>query len=257
MFNIFRSKETKQKIYEADLAQRLEADKQQLIADLENKGMEFLVTKMSSNEEYSPLVLERRKIDLSYGSEDSASWYAYKQSDKLHSDKDKSTLLALLENEKFLEYNKYIYCCLACICANTNNKDLFNFLVEKVQQEDDESTRISILSRLQVVKKGEGYNIEPLKGFVKDGTQGETRAALRALSNSTDVEVEDIFLEEFKFSDRHMKAAICGPLSTVGTLKSIPVLQQAYKNTRDRGLKMCIEGAISTIEKRANSSSQV
>jgi hypothetical protein len=40
-------------------------------------------------------------------------------------------------------------------------------------------------------------------------------------------------LGEFKIVDKNMKGSICIPLSTVGTLKSIPVLKEAYKRTRD------------------------
>jgi len=253
MFNIFRRKESKQNIKANTLADKLEIARQKLISDLEKNGMEFLVVKMGSNDEYSELILERRKIDLSYKSEDSVSWYAYGQSDKLHSDEDKAELLGLLTNEEYANYKKYIFCCLASICSNTNDKELFNFLIDKIQQEDDESTRVSILSRLQDIKKDLGYNIEPIKTLVRDGTEGETRAALRALSNTNDPEVEDIFLNEFKISDRHVKGTICGPLSTVGTLKSIPILKEAHKKTRDGGLRMLIENAINKIETRTKS----
>lgn len=254
MFNIFRRKENRQNNKTEKLTYELEIAKQKLISDLEENGMEFLVTKMGCDDEYSELILERRKIDLSYCSEDSVAWYAYKQSDKLHSDKDKTELLELLTTEKYSNYKKYIYCCLASICSNTNDKDLFNFLIDKVQQEDDESIKISILSRLQKIKKDSDYNIEPIKILIRDGTEGETRAAIRALSNTNDPEVEDIFLNEFKISDRHMKGTICGPLSTVGTLKSIPILKDAHKKTRDGGLRMLIENAISEIENRLTSS---
>jgi hypothetical protein len=253
MFNIFRRKENKQNIRADALADKLEIAKQQLISDLDKNGMEFLITKMGSDDEYSDLILERRKIELSYESEDSVSWYAYRQSDKLHSDEDKTELLGLLASEKHSNYKKYIYCCLASICSNNNDKDLFNFLIDKIQQGDDESTRISILSRLQEVKKDSDYNIEPIKTLVSEGTSGETRAALKALSNTNDPEVEDIFLNEFKISDRHMKGTICAPLSTVGTLKSIPILKEAYKKTRDGGLRMLIENTIKTIENRTKS----
>ncbi len=253
MFNLFRRKENKQTTKADTLADKLELAKQHLISDLEKNGMEFLITKMGSNDEYSDLILERRKIDLSYKSEDSVSWYAYEQSDKLNSDENKTELLGLLINEKYSNYKKYIYSCLASICSNTNDKELFNFLIDKVQQEDDESTRVSILSRLQDIKKGFGYNIEPIKTLVRDGTEGETRAAIRALSNTNDPEVEDIILNEFKISDRHMKSTICGPLSTVGTLKSIPILKEAHKKTRDGGLRMLIENTINKIEDRTKS----
>ena len=44
---------------------------------------------------------------------------------------------------------------------------------------------------------------------------------------------------------------ICGPLSTIGTLKSIPVLKEAYKKTRDSFLRMVIDDAVYKIEFRS------
>lgn len=246
MFNIFRRKESKLQT----LSHKLEMDKQKIISDLENSGMEFLVTKMASNNECSDLIKERRKIDMTYSSDDSVSFYAYRQSDKLNSVEDKKELLNLIEDSKFLEYKKYIYCCLSSICSNTNDKYLFNFLITKVQNEEDERTKVSILSRLANVIKDDGYNIEPIKTLVKEGTSDESHAAIKALSNSNDPEVEDILLDEFKITSTHMKELICGPLSTIGTLKSIPILKATYKKTRDGGLRIAIEDAIYKIENR-------
>ncbi len=253
MFNIFRKKQNKQDNKPLTLEDKLEITKQQLISDLEKNGMEFLISKMASNEEYSELILERRKKDLSYSSEDSVSWYAYRQSDKLNSLNDKKELLALLANEKFIDSKKYIYCCLSSICSNTNDKDLFNFLIDKVQIEDDERIKVSILSRLSDVIKDTSYNIEPIKILVKEGTADESHAAIKALSNTNDPEVEDILLDEFKITSTHMKGMICGPLSTIGTLKSIPVLKEAYKKTRDGGLRMLIDNVVYKIETRDQS----
>lgn len=251
MFNIFKRKENNKKSNTLTLANKLEIARQQLISDLEKNGMEFLVTKMASNDEYSELILERRKIDLSYSSEDYESTYAYQQSDKLNSQEDKKELLNLLSDEKFSSYKKYIYCCLASICSNTNDKDLFNFLVDKVQTEDEESIRVSILSRLSNVIKDSNYNIEPMKILVKEGTSDESYAAKKALSNTNVPEIEDILLDEFKNTSTYMKGMICEPLSTVGTLKSIPFLQEAYKKTRDPFLRMAIENAINKIKQRS------
>ena len=247
MFNIFRNKQKRKLLI---LEDKLEIAKQQLISDLEKNGMEFLISKMASNEKYSELILERQKIDLSYSSEDSESTYAYRQSDKLNSQDDKTELFRLLSDNKYAVFKKYIYCCLASICSNTNDKDLFNFLIDQVQIEDDERIKISILSRLSDVIKDSNFNIEPIKILVKDGTGDESHAAIKALSNTDDPEVEDILLDEFKITSTHMKGMICGPLSTVGTLKSIPILKEAYKKTRDGGLRMLIDSTITKIENR-------
>ena len=253
MFNIFKRKKNKQDSKPLTLADKLEIAKQQLISDLEKNGVEFLISKMVSDDEYSELILERRKTDMSYGSEDSVSWYAYRQSDKLNSQEDKKELLELVTNEKYNDFKKYIYCCLSSICSNTNDKELFNYLVDKVQQEGDESIKVSILSRLRNVVKDSSYNIEPIKILVKEGTPDESHAAIKALSNTNDPEVEDILLDEFKITSTHMKGMICGPLATVGTLKSIPILKEAHKKTREGFLRMVIDDAVYKIEARAQS----
>ena len=257
MFNIFRRKQNKQDSKFLTLEEKLEVAKQQLISDLEKNGMEFLISKMASNEEYSELILERRKIDLSYCSEDSISWYAYRQSDKLNSQENKTELLRLLSDGKYPDFKKYIYCCLASICSNTTDKDLFNFLIDKIQIEGDERIKVSILSRLSDVIKDSGYNIEPIKTLVKEGTGDESHAAIKALANTNDPEVEDILLDEFKITSTHMKGMICGPLSTVGTLKSIPILKEAYKKTRDGFLRMVIDDAVYKIETRAKAATNI
>lgn len=258
MFNIFRRKEIKQDGKPLTLADKLEIAKQQLIFDLEKNGMEFLITKMADNGDYSELITERRKtIDSSYSSSDSASWYAYRQSEKLNSQEDKEELLSLLTTEKYADFKKYIYCCLSSICSNTNDKDLFNFLIDKVQIEDDERIKVSILSRLSDVMKDSTYNIEPIKLLVKEGTGDESHAAIKALSNTNDPEVEDILLDEFKITSTHMKGMICGPLSTVGTLKSIPILKEAYKKTRDGGLRAEIDNTIYRIEFRVKAATNI
>jgi hypothetical protein len=253
MFNIFRRKESKQNVKAETLADKLEIAKQKLISDLEKNGMEFLIFKMASNEEYSELILERQNIEVSYSSEDYVSWYAYRQSDKLNSAENKTELLRLLSNEKFSEYKQYIYCCLSSICSNTNDKGLFNFLIDKVQHEEDERIKVSILSRLEDVIKDSSYNIEPIKILVREGTSDESLAAIKALSNTNDAEVEDLLLDEFKITSTFIKGMICGPLSTVGTLKSIPILKEAYKKTRDGFLRMVIDDAVYKIETRAKS----
>lgn len=163
MFKIFRRKQNKYDSKLLTLEDKLQVAKQQLVSDLEKNGMEFLISKMASNEEYSELILERRKIDLSYCSEDSVSWYAYRQSDKLNSQENKTEHLRLLSDRKYSDFKKYRYCCLASICANTNDKDLFSFLIDKIQIEDDERIKVSILSRLDDVIKDSSYILSQSK----------------------------------------------------------------------------------------------
>lgn len=246
MFNIFKSKASKQKTLES----RLEEAKQQLLSNLENNGMEYLVNAMASDAEYSPLIEERRKLHQSWSSEDTISWYAYRGSEKLHSPEDKASLLKLLEDENFMGVKQHTYRCLASICSNTNDRELFNFLVGKLEDETDEFTRTGILSRLENVVKDDSYNIEPIKFLAREGTEQESNAAIHALSHTTDPEVPELMLAEFKMGSIHRKSMICRPLSTVGGIDCIPVLKEAYKKTRDGFFRMMIQEAVARIEAR-------
>lgn len=245
MFNLFgRKKNTPE-----TLSERIEKDKQQLLEDLRTKGMAYLVKQMISDEDYSPLLKQTRDSSIRFDSGDSVSWYAYRQSDILNAAKDKEELLLLLESQQFSTYKKYIYRCLSCICGNTNDKALFNFLIDKINVEDDENITTAILTKLGNVKKDEGYNIEPIKILAKEGSSDESLAAIKALSHTNDPEIEDLLLYEFKIGSSFMKGMICGPLATVATAKSVPVLKEEFKQSRDTSLRWSIDNILHNIEK--------
>jgi len=250
IFKLFGRNKDEKKSHQTN-SSRLEEDLNKLLFNLENGDMKYLVKQMGNDNIYSELLHEKRKSEIS--STDDISWYAYRQSEKLNSAKDKSELLQILSDEEFVNLKKYIYTCLANICSNTNDRDLFNFLIDKILYEDDDSITASVLSRFREVKKDETFNIEPIKKLVAEGTYDVSHAAIKALSNSNDPEVETLLLDEFKITDKHMKGMICGPLSTVGTLKSIPVLKETYKKTRDSFLRWAIDDAIHKIEVREQS----
>jgi HEAT repeat protein len=172
------------------------------------------------------------------------------QSNELRDPRDKEILLDMLTDPGFANAKKQVYMCLASLCGNLNDPTLFNFLMEKVKTEYDDSIKVVILSRMEIIEKDATYNLAPIKEALKEGTYDVMRAAARALSNAADPTAEDLLLAEFQTSDKHRKGTICGPLKTVGTTKSIPILREAYKKTRDGGLRATIEYTINAIEKR-------
>jgi hypothetical protein len=240
IFNLFKRNKGQQKSGQSKQPS-LEEDLQKLLLDLEKGDMKYLVKQMNNDNIYSELLHEKRKSEIS-GTDD-ISWYAYRQSE----------LLTLLSDEEYVDLKKYIYTCLANICSNNNDRELFNFLVDKILYEDDNNITASVLSRFREIKKDETFNIEPIKKLVAEGTYDVSHAAIKALSNTNDPQVEALLLDEFKIADKHMKGMICGPLSTVGSSKSIPVLKETYKSTRDSFLRWAIEEAIHKIEEREKS----
>lgn len=229
--------------------EQLEKARQQLVAELETGGIRNLLQQMNNHQPYHKIIIERRKRG-SYSSDDDISWYAFQQSYKLNFPGDKRELLELLNNPEYADQQKNIYGCLACLCDNTGDKELFNFLMSQIESEQDDTIKIVVFSRLTEIIKDCSFNIAPLKKAVEEGSSDVRRAAIRALANACDSEVEDLLLDEFKYCDRYLKATIANTISTIGTKKSIPLLKQAHKTTGDFGLRGCIENAIEKIEER-------
>jgi hypothetical protein len=231
---------------------KLEIAKRELVAELNQKDIKFLVEKLSSDALYSPLILEKREIDGTYESGDGVSWYAYQHSNTLCDPGDKKVLLGMLIDPSYIAAKKQIYLCLSSLCANTNDRDLFNFLIEKMEEENNDSISIVIMARMEKIKKDSTFNLAPIKTALAEGTYHVVAAAIKALANTNDTEVESLLLSEFQIVDKHLKAMICGSLETRGTSNAIPILKKEYKKTRDVLLKSSIDQTIHAIEKRGN-----
>ena len=226
--------------------------KSKLISDLENCDIDFLVRQMMSNDIISPLLNQKRKAETS--STDEISWYAYRRAEKLNSKDDKEQLLKKLDVESDPLVKKEVYFCLSHLCKNTADKQLFNFLTDKLETVDKESKN-SILMGLREMKKDLDLNIEPVKKLTKSKSWDVKINAIEALKYTEDKQVEDLLLMLFQdTNDSFTKGVICTSLSTLGTLKSVPVLQAALKKTRDVGLRYNLEDSIREIGVRANSS---
>ena len=229
--------------------QQLEKTKQELLADLSAKGIRNLVEQMENEAPYSPLIAERIKSG-SWSSEDSVSWHAFQYSNTLSSPDDKKELLQLLSDPAYADKRLNIFRCLACLCSNTQDLELFQFLMQVVDKEDDDHILVSILSRLRDMKKPAGINLAPLKRLLSEGTGQSRVAAAMALRHTNDPEVETLLLDEFKWSGKETQSRLCLTFESIGTKQSIPALRAAWKKTRDRAFRMDLERVIAAIEER-------
>jgi hypothetical protein len=237
MFNFFKSTEKK-----------LEEAKNKLISDLEKGSIDFVLKQMESEDIYSPLLNEIRKTCVSNTHD--VCYYAYGRATKYNSVSDKEQLLEKLSIETNPIRRKNIYFCLAHLCNNTTDKQLFNFLMEKIELEENESKR-SILIGIQDMHKDSDLNIEPLKKLAKPRYHELYWNAIFALRFTHDNEVESLLLTLFEETNNNgKKGVISATLKTIGTSKSIPILEATYKKTRDNSLRWDIEEAISSIQER-------
>jgi hypothetical protein len=236
MFDIFLS--TDKKLEKARLA---------LIESLDNGNIDYLLNQMESTDIYSELLNKKRQTETS--NTDDISWYAYRRAEKLSLRNEKDGLLQKLNLESNENKKKHIYFCLAHYCKNTNDKSLFNFLMTCLESEKDNNCRLSILIGISYMRKSSDMNIEPLKKLAKTRNRDLKINSIIALQQTNDIEVENLMLSLFtETKDSHTKSIITHTLETTGTEKSIPYLQEAYKKTRDYGLRFDIERAIEKIK---------
>lgn len=236
MFDIFLSNDKK-----------LEKARLALIESLDNGNIDYLLKQMGSSEIYSELLNKKRQSETS--NTDEISWYAYRRAEQLSLSDEKEHLLQKLNTETNETTKKHIYFCLAHLCKNTNDKSLFNFLMTCLDSEKDNNCRLSILIGISYMPKSADLNIEPLKKLVKIRNRDLKINSIIALQQTNDIEVENLLLSLFTDTkDSHTKSMITHTLETTGTEKSIPHLQEAYKKTRDYGLRGDIERTIQKIK---------
>lgn len=238
-----------------NLDDKVKLDKERLMSKLKSSDIRTLILEMGNKEPISNNIIKKQNRDKSFSSEDSPSWFAYRVSDELNDKNLKSKLFELLSEQDFLKYKQYVLRCLSSLCVNTNDFELFDFLMLELQKTNDEAIITTVLSRLDKLRKPSTLNIDYLKHLLLNGTYQNRIDALNALENAEHSDLEDILIKEFKTSDQHTKGMISATLKTMGTKKCIDVLISEHKRTRSNNLKYFIENAIEGINKRENRSS--
>ncbi len=244
LFNLFKS-----------LDKKVEEDKERLVSELKSADIRTLIIQMDNNEPISENIVKKQKRDMSFGSEDTISWFAYRVSCELSDSNQKPELIKLLSDVEFDKYKKYILRCLSNLCVNTQDYELFDFLISAIKQSDNEDAIKAVLRGLKDLRKPKTLNIEFLKFLLTNGTYQNRLDALSGLQNSEHADIEDLLIQEFKTSDQHTKEMICATLRSTGTNKCFEVLDKEYKRTRSNTLKYFIESAKEEINNRKSISS--
>lgn len=231
------------------LKEKIEEDKVKIVKKLKSSDIKTLVKEMGNNKPLSKNVAKLRKPILN--SDEMPSWFAYKVSNELNDSNQKSELINLLSNKDFIDYKKHILRCLSSLCVNTNDYELFDFLISEIKKSDEDEEIIShVLLRLEDMRKPSFLDIEYLKYLLVNGTFENRNSALKALSNCEHKDLEDLLLKEFVFSNQEIKHVICSILMNSGTEKSLEILKTEYKRTRSDYYRQMIERTIEIINIR-------
>jgi len=241
----FKSISNKQK---DKLREEFENEKQRYIAELEKKDISFLLNNIDSSAYFSNLVVKKQRVLRSYGSEDNISYYIRDQIRNLKNLEFKNELISFLTQKEYSDKKDDIYWCLSSLCGNTNNKEIYYFLMKKLDVEVN--YKAQILQGLWKFHKTIDYDINPIKNIVINGKYYERLAAIEALNNSDHTEIHNFLLEEFKNSGDDFMLKILGVIWKTSTKETIPILEKGKRKSRNRYLRMQIEELIDNIKSR-------
>ncbi len=88
----------------------------------------------------------------------------------------------MLSNKDFAQYRKYVLRCLSSLCVNTNDYELFDFLITELKKPNEEENISMVLNRLTHLRKPKSLDIEYIKYLFVNGTFENRYSALCALS---------------------------------------------------------------------------
>lgn len=167
----------------------------------------------------------------SLSSADSVSWKAYREAETLTNEAYIPQLISFLSSEKNNEKRKKAYFILGKIAKNTENTEALQFIIDRIDIENNNSVLNNLLSSLKSIKKPENIDILPiLKLLKKENLDSSVRNdAIWALMNTKNEQAEEVLLhlsQQITDETDYSHWYINNVLGNIGTRKSIPRLTE-------------------------------
>jgi HEAT repeat protein len=220
------------------MTQIINFSENQLKKRLARLPIEKLLIEMTNNNYYFPYNIWKKLFDKnSIESGKWISWFATRQAEKIIDRKEGDRLIEIIKNTNSKkEIRRKAYFCLGHLSKNLSDKEIFDFLINKLNSESEEIQE-TILIALTNANKPLEYNLIPIINILKNGKIGLKTSAAIALKNSKNPEIEIELLKSFeKEKNKHLQEMIAATLRTVGTDKSIPILENKLKTAKGKRL---------------------
>tara|TARA_R110000868_G_scaffold371358_1_gene634880 strand:- start:59 stop:763 length:705 start_codon:yes stop_codon:yes gene_type:complete len=224
----------------------------QLKKKLAKLPVENLLIEMTNNSYYFPYNIWKKYFDKSsIESGKWISWFATRQAEKIYDKTKFEKLTTITENINLnSEIKRKAYFCLGHLAKNLCDKQIFEYLMTKLEYETEENKE-TILIAITNAEKPLDFDLSPIVNVLKNGKIGMKTSAAIALKNSKNPEIESILLESFeKEKNRHLQEMIAATLRTVGSKKSIPILENKLKISKGRDYKYFLESALEEIKRK-------
>lgn len=160
-------------------------------------------------------------------SEDTLSWQAYREAEKLDNENLIPEFIAFIESEKNTEKRGKAYWILGKITQNTGNQASLQYLINQLEKEQNNSVLGEILTAIEHIKKPAETDLNPIFKILKSDNEEIKNEAIVALSHTENPRVEPIIVEICQNENTHeYRLWRCiWILQHVGTRASLPVLE--------------------------------
>ena len=199
--------------------------------------IDALIQRMTNKEKYT-------------NSQDSVSWNAHREAEKLNDYKIFETIKDRLEKKIDKDTKAAIYFIIGKIGKNLQSKEIGNYLLLRLKMETDKYIISNVLDLIQNIPKDESNDLSIIYAYLSEERWLIRHSAISSLRNTKDKITEDILLNHIEEAKDKIDIAICnGVLNTIGTQKSIPKLMELSKS-KTRDIKISAKFALEEIEKR-------
>ncbi|WP_268122894.1 HEAT repeat domain-containing protein [Roseivirga pacifica] len=185
-----------------------------------------------------------------FRSDETISWKALRETEKLNKPEFISQLIDFINNEKNKKARDRAYFALGHLAKNTNNTFATDYLIQRIEKETDKYVLSTLLDRITDLHKSYGTDLSPIIKQTKNKNWLVRYSAIRALNHTNDERAEQTLIEILEQSnDPNDLIYGSATLFKVGTLKAIPLLEQHLKSPK-RDVKLSVKAAIEEIRKR-------
>jgi HEAT repeat protein len=207
----------------------------------------YLIDLINRMNETSDLIMK-----VGFKSEDTISWKATREAEKLIIPEYIDQLASFLEIEKDKKKRRQACFILGHLAKNTGNEEIVIFLINRIEKESDKYILSALLEIISMFNKPKGTNLIPILNAIKSDKWLIRHSAIQALKFSKDDIAENALIEILESSDDPYNLTYANStLYNIGTIRAIPSLEKHLKS-RKRDVRDSARYAIEEIKKRCN-----
>jgi HEAT repeat protein len=197
------------------------------------------------------LIDRMAKDEPMVSSANSVSRAAHREAEQLRDASMVDELASLAATDRAKSRRAACHFVIGKIGGNLRDSRCARVLLDLLNSESDKHNIASILERVAEISKPSAFDLARVYELLEDSRWRVRHAAIQALGNSQNEEVETRLLQHLAFTDDPYDQTYChAVLNHLGTERSIPALEVNLKS-RKRDVKQSAEAALRAIRSRS------